>query len=250
MKIHTNRRAWVAAAATGLAMACVESRASAIAGGPVFDLTRFNTMKDVLEQATSMFNQLQAGANLLQNASARLPRSVSSFDDILLGTRRLTSDVDAIGYRMETVTRQFKRMFPDEKAVKDTQPKEMNTLQEGWDQEIHMASLTAARSQTTLSTIDTNTRSAKDVLDRSSNQQSAVAQLQAMVKMIELINSDLANLSTTISATERVNSTLAVSEVSSREVAAERRRRLMKAYDTRPESEGIDAAFLRVPGEG
>jgi type IV secretion system protein TrbJ len=248
MQVHTNRRALVTAAAA-LALACVGRSASA-AGVPVVDMSRWTAMKSVLDQATSMLNQLQAGANLLQDASARLPRSISSFDDILLGMRRLTSDVDAIGYRMETVTRQFKRMFPDKEAVQDIQPREMNTLQEGWDQEIHMASLTAARSQTTLSTIDTNTRSAKDVLERSSNQKSAVAQLQAMVKMIEIINSDLANLATTISASERVNSTLAVTEVSSREVAAERRRRLLKAYDTRPDSQGIDDQFLRVPGEG
>lgn len=245
MTEQRNRRAWVSAA-VALAIASFARRGQAT-GLPVVDMGRWTAMKTVLDQATGVLSQLQAGADTLKDAAQRLPRSGSSFDDILLGIRRLTSDVDSIGFRVETVTRQYKRLFPDEAAVHDTSPKEINELQESWDQEIHVASLTAARSQTTLASIDTNTRSAKDVLQRSSDQKSAVAQLQAMVKMIEIINSDLANLSATISATERVNSSLAVSEVSSRFAAEERRRRLLEAYDARHDTPGIDGRFLKVP---
>lgn len=244
MHIQDRRRLWLAGAATAaLSLALRTARAQFA----VYDSGRFVAMVDQLRKAADVFHQLSAGANQLESAARRLPTSARSAEDILLGIRSLTSDVNAIGYRIETVTRQYHALFPDEAAVRDTDPRDMAELSERWDQEIHLSSLAAARSQTTLSSIDANTRSARSVLASSSTESSVVAQMQALVQMIEVINSDLATLATTLNATERVNSSLAATESSSREVADERRRRLLDAYDTRPEPQGIDDQFLRVP---
>jgi P-type conjugative transfer protein TrbJ len=238
------RRNWLAGAAT-VALALVVQPASAQI--PVYDPSRYLSMVRQLQKAAQVFQQLSSGAQLLQNAARKLPTSFRSVEDILLGVRTLTGDVNAIGYRIETVSRQFHALFPDEAAVHDTDPRDTAELSERWDREIHMSALAAERSQTTLSRIDTNTRSARDLVQSSSNNDSVVAQLQVLVQMIEVINSDLASLSTTLDATERVNSTLAATQASSREVEKERRRRLLQAYDTRPASTGIDDAFLQVP---
>lgn len=213
---------------------------------PVYDPSRFVAMIKQLRAAADVLTQISAGADLLEDAARRLPTSVRSVDDILLGVRSLTSDVNAIGYRIETVTRQYNALFPDEAAIRDTDPRDAAELGERWDREVHLSSLAAARSQTSLSRIDTNTRAARDVLSQSSTEGSAVAQLQALVQMIQIINSDLASLSTTLAATGRVDSTLAATEASSREMAAERQRRLLEGYDTPPATEGIDDQFLRV----
>lgn len=238
------RRKWLAAAATAALALIVHPAGAQI---PVYDPSRYLSMVRQLQKAAQVFQQLSSGAQFLQNAARKLPTSFRSAEDILLGVRTLTSDVNAIGYRIDTVSRQFHSLFPDEAAVHDTDPRDTAELSERWDREIHMSALAAERSQTTLSRIDANTRSARELVQSSSNDDSVVAQLQALVKMIEIINSDLATLATTINATERVNSTLAATQVSSREVEEERRRRLLRAYDARPAAAGIDDAFLQDP---
>lgn len=233
---------------SALAAVLLTRRAKALIPAiPVYDPGRFVAMLEALDRASDVFDQLSAGAGLLESAAHRLPTSARSVEDVMLSVRSLTSDVNAIGYRIDTVTRQYKALFPDEAAVRNTEPREMAELTQGWERELHLSSLAAQRSQTTLSRVDSNTRAARDVLASSAGQSSAVAQLQALVQMIEIINRDLVELSTTLNATERVNSSLAATEVSSREVIAERERRLLEAYDSRLAPEGIDDQFLRVP---
>lgn len=241
----TLRRQWFSAAAAAIGVALFTRRSAAQI--PVFDGGHFTSMLEQLRETANLLTQLESGASQLEQAARALPGSTRSFDDILLGARRLTGDLNAISYDMNTVTQQFHRVYPDEAAVQKTTPAERATLAQGWDQQTQLAALAAARSQTTLSTIDTNTNSARDILSRSSDQSSAVAQLQALVQMIQVINSDLGNLATTLDATGRVNASLAGTQASSREVAEERRRRQLSNYDAQRSSPGIDAQFLQVP---
>jgi P-type conjugative transfer protein TrbJ len=243
MHPHDIRRSLLGAAGVAALAQLVRPAAAQI---PVFDLGRFTTMLLELEKMKLLYDQLTNGVNALQNAARRLPGLPGSLDDALLSYRTLTDDVNSIGYRIETITRQYKRVFPDEQAARDTTPEDVSRLSETWDQELYMSSLAASRSQATLSTIESNTRNSQAILARSGGETSQVGQLQALVHMIEVVNSDLEKLSVTLAATDRVNASLAATQASSREVMEDRRRQMLEGYVVPVQSEGLTQDFLKA----
>jgi P-type conjugative transfer protein TrbJ len=239
------RRCWLGTVAAFGAFASL-ARPAAAWVIPVEDPARFVEMLEQLRQASKLFDQLQAGVAALENAAQRLTSLPQSPDDVLRQYRSITSDVNMIGYRIDTITRQFHRVFPDEAAIRNTPPGDVGNLSESWDREIYLSSLAAQRSQSTLQSIDGNTRTSAQLLQRSEGSSSMVAQLQVLVRMIEGVNNDLEQLSVTLATTERINSSLAATEASSRDVVAERRRRLLEDYSRPTPSSGISPEFLRA----
>jgi conjugal transfer/entry exclusion protein len=207
-------------------------------------------MLALLNQVQSLKNALQGGLTQLQNAATRL-RGGNLVDDILIGHRNITADINAISYSIETVSTQFQRVFPNDEAVRNTPPSDVADLKNGWDREIHQSGLAAARAQSSLSIIERNTASANQILESSkattqNNEGSELAKLQAVVQMLGVINSDLTTLATTIATTERVNASLAGAEASEYDVSVERSRRLRQGYaDPTPNIPEIDSRFLR-----
>jgi P-type conjugative transfer protein TrbJ len=240
------RRCWLGALGTFGALAIFSRPAAAWFPIviPVEDVTRFVQMIEQLRQAANLVTQLERGVSALQNASQRLTDLPQSPEEALRYYRDLSSDLNTIGYRIDTITRQYHRIFPDEAAIKNTSAKDARDMSESWDREIYLSSLAAHRSQSSLKSIEGNTRTTAQLLERSNGSSSAVAQLQALVRMIGVINSDLELLSVTIAATERVNSSLAAHDASSRDVVAERRRRLLEDYARPAPQEGISPDFL------
>ena len=159
------------------------------------------------------------------------------------GTRRRRSGAE-ISW---TVSSQFRRVFPDDEAVQSTPSSDVAELRSGWNQEIHHSALAASRAQTALSTIERNTTSADAILEASktttqNDEGSALAKLQAVVQMLGVINSDL----TTIATTERVNTSLAVTDASEHDVASDQARRMMRGYSESPRRiERVDSRLLR-----
>ena len=241
----TPRRSWLGAAAALGALVTLGRPAKAWVI-PVEDVARFAEMVEQLRQAERLFNQLQAGVGALENAARRLTALPQSPDEFFRYFRTLKSTSNTIGYRIDTISRQYKRIFPDEAAIRNTPAKDVRELSESWDNEIYLSSLDAQRTQSSLKTIEANTRTSSELLQASNGSSSAVAQLQALVRMIEVINSDLEQLSATLATTERVNASLAASDASSLDVVVERRRRLLEGY-SRPVSDSqISPDFLRA----
>ena len=246
MKLTRRRALTLASACAGVLLIAPDGRTAV----PVFDLGRFTQMIQQLQELARLRRQLEAGLSALQDASRRLGEG-RPVVDILLDYRSIMNDVNSIGYHIDTVTRQFYRVFPDARAVRNTRPGDVRDLSRGWDHEIHQSSLAASRAQTTLSTIETNTAAVQDVLGRSergvgrSARGSHLAKLQALVQMIRVVNSDLGALATTLAATERVNAALAGADATEQEVITERRRRLLIGYTRRSRAGGLDRRFLR-----
>ena len=237
------RRCWLGAVATFGALVTF-GRPAAAWVIPVEDVGRFVEMIEQLRQAANLLTQLERGVGALQNAAQRLTDLPQSAEEALRYYRSLTSDLRTIGYRIDTIKRQYERVFPDEAAIKNTSPRDVNQLSESWDREVYLSSLAAQRSQSSLKSIESNTRTTTELLERSNGSSSAVAQLQVLVRMIEVINSDLEQLSVTLAATERVNSSLAALDASSRDVVAERQRRFLEDYAPPAPAEGISPDFL------
>jgi hypothetical protein len=234
MKLTT--RQWFGAA---LALAlCARSgpAPAAIIVIPVFDVNRWWEMYLMLRDVQRVTDQVFAAMTRLQNAAASLGGG-NLVDDILLAQRRLTGDINAISYSVETVTTEFETVFPTSEAAQHISPSDAVALRQSWDREIHQSGLAAARAQSALSTVERNTASTQLILERSkattggtNDEGSQLAKLQAVVQMLGVINSDLTTLATTIATTERVNASIAAGDSSDEELERARAERMMRDY--------------------
>jgi conjugal transfer/entry exclusion protein len=97
------------------------------------------------------------------------------------------------------------------------------------NQELHASALVAARSQTTLRSIEQNNSEARNILSRSEGTDSQVAQLQSAIQMLGLIHQNLVGINQTIAASTRVTSNAAVRGVTERRMERERAARMLGA---------------------
>jgi conjugal transfer/entry exclusion protein len=205
---------------------------------PVEDATRWLEMYYMLRyRVIPLTQQIQRTLEHVKNAAQGLGDG-NLVEDILLAHRRLTSDLRSISYSVDTVTAQFRAVFPDDQAAAHVDPADVPALRSGWDNEIHQSSLAAARAQSALSTVERNTASAQSILERSKatagaagDEGSRLAKLQALVQMLGVINSDLTTLATTIATTERVNASIAAAGASDEELEAAQAERMLRDYD-------------------
>jgi conjugal transfer/entry exclusion protein len=218
---------------------------------PVFDFTRWLKMFKMLEDAQQLTNQVSASLTHVKNAAETLGHG-NLLDDILISQRYLTSDVQAISYSIDTVTSQFQAMFPSQEAAAHVAPADVATVRSNWGQELQQSGLAAARAQSALSRIDSNTKSAMDILERSkattggtSDEGSRLAKLQALVQMLGIINSDLTTLATTLAASERINADVAAAEASDEDLEAAKAQRMLRGFNTHQPIPEIDPRLLR-----
>jgi conjugal transfer/entry exclusion protein len=218
---------------------------------PVFDVARWGDMYLMLKEVEKITAKVRAAQAHIENAAASLGGG-NLVDDILSGHRYLTSDIRSISYSIDTVTTQFETLFPNQEAAAHVDPSDVPALQSSWDQEIQQSGLAAARAQTALSRIDSNTRSAMAILERSkattggtSDEGSKLAKLQALVQMLGIVNSDLTTLATTLAASERVNSEVAAAEASEQALGDAQVERMLRDYRANQPIPEIDARILR-----
>jgi conjugal transfer/entry exclusion protein len=217
---------------------------------PVIDLSRWLKMYLMLEDVKHLTEQVSASLTHLQNAAATLGGG-NLVDDILIGQRYLTADLHSISYSIDTVTTQFETVFPSQQAAADIAPSDVEALRSNWDGEIQESGLAAARAQSALSRIETNTQSAIAVLERSqattggtSDEGSQLAKLQALVQMLGIINSDLTTLATTLAASERVNADVAASEASDQDLETAKAERMLRDFAAPQTIPEIDPRLL------
>jgi hypothetical protein len=214
----------------------------------VTDPAMLLSLKSELDQMIAIGKNLEGQLDALRQAAQQLGRG-NLLDDIVLSERLIRSNTQQINYSIETVSRQYHRVFPNEAAIKDTSSADRTAVGRGWQNELHQSALAAERSQTTLARLDSNTRAAQSLLDRSQasgepGQGSQLAALQAVVQMLGVINSDVATLATTIAATERVNTLATTGQVTDDAGAAERRRQLLQRYDRSESIPDVDSRVL------
>lgn len=233
-----------------LCVVAVSQPRSSAAQIPVFDGSRWIAMFWMLKDVEQLTTSIWGALTQVQNAAVGLGGG-NLVDDILIGHRNLTADLDAINYSVETITTQFKAVFPTEEAAQNISPSDANELRSGWNREIHQSALAASRAQTALSRIEENSRSAVNILERSktsvddSGEGSRLAKLQALVQMLGIINSDLTTLASTIATTERVNASVAAAEVSDEALEDARAERMMRDYGTTAPIPEIQMDLLR-----
>lgn len=197
------------------------------------------------EQIEATIRQVEA----LRNAARQLdPRSYQSIGSLLDGDAvtfdAITRDVRTIGYTLDRVNQSYRRIFPDEAAIRNMRPGDHAETAKEMNRELYASALVAHRAQTNLSTIEANNAQAKDILTRSGADDSQVAQLQSATQMLALVHDNLANITQTVASAGRVSSDLAAARVTDNRIARERQRRSLEGLDTPYTPTGIDPSFL------
>jgi P-type conjugative transfer protein TrbJ len=189
-------------------------------------------------QVGSQLRSMEQQVEALRAAARQLdPRSYQSVQNLLAGNdvnyQSLIRDVHSMGYSLDSVNARFRQLFPDDKAVKNMRPDQLESTSRDMNKEIHDSALVAARSQSTLRTIDQNDREARDILSRSQGTDSQVAQLQSAIQMLALIHQNLVQINQTLSAGARASSNVAVRAATERAMERERSARMLQGFSSR-----------------
>jgi len=217
---------------------------------PVTDGTGIGQVIVQINWAIAQISQMRTQVQYLKDAARTLdPRSYRTIGALLDGDAvtfdAITRDVNTIGYTLRGVDQRFRRLFPDEEAVRNMRPSEHAETSRQMNRELHDAALVAYRAQSNISTVEASHAQAKSILARSDADDSQVAQLQSAIQMLALVHDNLTNITQTVASAGRVTSDIAAAGVTDNRIAAERRRQHIEGFDRPVTSQGLDPTFLR-----
>jgi conjugal transfer/entry exclusion protein len=151
--------------------------------------------------------------------------------DATYSLSNLQSGVSAIGYTLGAVDGQFQRQFPSNLA--GVAFAQFDGLYNQWASEVLGAAQIAVRAQTEIASIKDQAREATAILANASRAQGEVAQLQAVVQMLGLMQAQNGALVQTLATTGRVLASSAAVAASERQLSREKKRRQLAGYTSR-----------------
>ena len=143
----------------------------------------------------------------------------------------LVRDLRTISYRMDRVSSDFRSVYGSD--YRSTPSSDFSGKVARWNDEILASAEVAARSQTAMSTLKNNSDRAESVLRSSANADGEVAQMQAIVQMLGIIQSQNNTIIQSLTAAGRVTSNVAAAKASDEQLARETRRRVLDGYRDR-----------------
>ena len=114
-----------------------------------------------------------------------------------------------MGYSIETLNGNFRRLFPEEKDLKKARYSDYDQMYGGWQNELQNSAQIAMRAQANTAQLKENALAAQAIVNTSKLANGEVQQLQTIVQMLGVVQSQLTTLTHTISTAERVNSNMA-----------------------------------------
>lgn len=206
-------------------------------GGDVTVLTNiFATSIQTVSTLGSMLTTLETQLELLTTMLSQLdPASFQELVDLIesneLSYGELTQNVSSMGHTLLTVNTQFQHLYASNYA--NVPFERFSAIYAEWQKEILGSAQVAARSQATLSTLKSNANAARAILSRSAHAKGEVAQMQAIVQMLGLIESQNNAVLQSLTTTGRVLASSAAMTASERQLAREKKQRYLAGYRIR-----------------
>ena len=225
---------------TCLATACATLASSALFpgiaraqfGGDIIVLGTI--LAELIKQTTDMMTQI----SLLRQALSRLDGlSFDTLRGLLIDAQptydALVQDVESIGYRLDSVNRTFRKVFPGTSDLKSIRYSDFDPLVGRWQDEIQASALVAARAQSNITWLKQRSDEAADILSRSASAQGQVAQMQAVVQMLGVMQAQTLGMAQSIDAAGRVTTNMAAASAAEKQLSRERKRRNLANYTYR-----------------
>jgi conjugal transfer/entry exclusion protein len=191
-----------------------------------------STVTTLVEQLNTLRTQITLIRTMLSRLNGQSFTDVSRLlADSELAYSTLMGSVRAIGHTVAAVNRDFNTVFPSD--LSHAKNSDFDPLVAGWQTEILGSSLVAARAQTSLATLSKNTTEASAILTRSGAATGQVAQLQAIVQMLAVIQGQTNLLVQALDTAGRVTTDMAASSAAERILSREKKRRNLQNYTSR-----------------
>lgn len=187
-------------------------------------------------QLASMISELVTMINLMKTELSALDSGsfwalLSFIQTAQMSYNALTGGVQSMAYGIGQVNADFHKLFP--RDTTGTPFAQHDAYYNQWNQEVLAASEIAARQQTVLSTLDDHATQADRVLQQSQNASGEVAQLQTIVQMLRLMETELVTINQSLATTGRVLTDLAAAEASARQLSRTKKQSSLTNYRDR-----------------
>lgn len=231
------RRTAVVGALLGALVLSPEPANADLFGGDVAELAALLT--ETLSQGVTLgeqLTQLKIQVDALNTMLSQLdPASANAvlglINDTTFNYQSLVGDIQSLGYTLQAVNADFASTFPTDYSK--TPASSFAPIYDEWQAQIWSSALVAARTQGVLSTIHQNADEAAMVLAASASSSGQVAQLQAVVQMLGIVESQNNSLLQSLATTGRVIAMTASTGASDRQLARERKKRNLAGYTNR-----------------
>jgi len=182
----------------------------------------------LINLVTQTINQVRLMTTLLQKVgSGSFPALIAFIGAARSTYNSLTWGVRSMSYQLARIDAEYNALFPSGPPPTKTSVTQHRAQVQAWNQEVVGASQIAARQQTALSTLDDNAKQTQSVLSQSQTGSGVVEELQLVVQMIAITNSELLVLNQTLATVSRVLTDTAALGASERQLS------LGKADDAR-----------------
>lgn len=180
--------------------------------------------------------QLGTQIQLMETTLSRLDgRSYDGIQHLLTDTSNnfsaLTRDINAVGYTLDDINRNYRTAFPSTYQMAPTESFEGTRTR--WQNEVLSSALVAARAQSELAALQSNTDQAVAIVSASRGAPGEVAQLQAVVQMLGVMQSQMKMLVEDLVTVGRVQTNAAAAAASDRQMSREIHRRNLLNYTDR-----------------
>lgn len=145
----------------------------------------------------------------------------------------ILGSLKSLGYTMQSVNFSFPEIFPNTAAYQATPATGFPAIEIGWQNEVLASSEIAERSQASISDTQELTDLASQILQYSGSAQGEVGQLQLVVQMLGVVESQMTMLVQNLTTTGRALVDLGAENASERQLSTERRRRNRLNYTSR-----------------
>jgi P-type conjugative transfer protein TrbJ len=202
-----------------------------------------STVANLASMLVTLKEQLDAMNTMLSNLDSSAFDSVSSIvtnTDFSLDA--LSGDVASMGYTLQSVNSQFLTLYGGS-GYAALPTAQFDALYGKWEDEVLSSAQVAARSQATLSTLESSATEAAAILSRSQNSDGQVAQMQSIVQMLGLMQAQNGAVIQSLATTGRVLTSSAARTAAEKQLSREKKRRHLLNYTYR----GPDVAPMTMP---
>ena len=191
-------------------------------------VTNLNTIIASLKQANALSQQVLTGrpTSEVGYALGILRASQNDYNTLIQNT-------NSIGYSIGSLHNAFIALYPDGATIQAMPASQFDTLNANAQTELVTASEIAARSQTSVSEVETQTQLAETILQNSSGLDTIAGQLQLGLQLCSIMQSDFTAMIQNLAMTGRVLSDTAAMQSSDGRFAHERTRRNRLNYTSR-----------------
>jgi P-type conjugative transfer protein TrbJ len=186
-----------------------------------------NQVRQLAQQLTNMRDQLKYQIQSLQTIDPRtFDGAMALFNQGRFTYDTFTNNAQSLGYSVGLVNQGYRRLFPDKSAITKASPSGYDQMYSLWQTQLQGSAQTAMLAQANAAQLQQNNFQIQAILTASkganaADAQAVVKQLQAIVQMLAVIQSQLVTLTQTISTAERVNSEMAAASATEKIAAGE-----------------------------